>query len=136
MGKGTRQQCVGTLKNGQRCTKKAHKDSRYCGTVSHQAQAPKPEVVPAPAAATPIAPSLEYADIADRCMKEMKKAAKESPGVAVQWMRLALDAVRSLKDELRILEAQYITYHITYADPLLPLDDVPLMPELPEAEPD
>ena len=118
------------MKNGTRCTRKAHKNSKYCGAVAHQAQAPKPEQLRAGVSATPIAPSIEYADIADRCMLKVDDN-PEQPGVQVQWMRLALDAIRSLKDELRILEAQFVQYHITYADPLEPIDDVPLMPELP-----
>lgn len=133
MGNGTRQQCEAVMKNGKRCTRKAHKGAKYCGTVAHQAQAVSPEPPRAGAPATPMSTSLEYADIATTCMGKVDANSHE-PGVQVQWMRLALDAVRSLKDELRTLEAQFIQYHITYADPLEPLDDVPPMPELPPPE--
>ncbi len=134
MAKGSIKRCAAILKNGKQCTHKAHKDSRFCGTAAHQAQGATSPSEPAPAGAhaSPIS-AVEYADIVATCMEKME-ACGDAPGVQVQWMRLALDALRSLKDELRILEAQFITYHITYEDPLEPLDDVPPMPELPPAE--
>jgi hypothetical protein len=141
MGNGLAKQCAATLKNGQRCTRKAHKGSRFCGTTAHQAQgmetsspAPAPAGAPAhnPAAPTDINYSADYQRLIDLCIAEEQSPTDNS--TKVQWGQLHLRVLIAAKEERRLLEAQYITYHIVYEDPLEPFDEVPPMPELPPPE--
>lgn len=99
MGNSTEKQCKATLKNGQQCAHKARKNSDYCGTASHQAMEAKKRARK-PSARTParaLPDELEYAELARRFFREMEACGAD--GVRVQWARMVLEAVRSLKAE-------------------------------------
>lgn len=99
MGNGqTRHQCVATTRAGSQCTRQAREGHYTCGLKGHQEQEAEAQDVgkdPRDPPAEEI--ELEYEALARKCLEEMNATAAD--GVRVQWMRLAIDCVRLLKEE-------------------------------------
>jgi hypothetical protein len=104
MGNGRkRHQCVALTSAGDQCNRPAREGHQTCGLKAHREQEDKPKVIdrtPRDPPSESVELELEYESLARKCVTEMDAA--RADGVRVQWMRLAVDCVRLLKEERRL----------------------------------
>jgi hypothetical protein len=100
MGNGIRQQCAGTTKSGDRCKRKAYKDTKHCGI--HGGKEEGAEQAESRARATTPTESEYHPDFQKAlkvCETEGENPSDNS--TKVQWMQIRLRVIIAAREDLR-----------------------------------